>query len=252
MDNNIKLSLISIINKKEIYEGFRASLQTQINIKYELIPIFNLNNELNSPRSAFNAESKNAKGEYIVFIHPDIRFTSPTALCDIASLIDRKSDFGVMGVAGALPVGKNKRHIISSIYQGPDKIRVGSWNNNELEEVQTVDECLFIVRKEYFLKHQFGNIPGWHLYAVEYCLNSLIDGKKNYVVQAAVWHLSPGNSLDPNYVKQLDRIIKKYRKYFDQISTTVKAWPTHGLYPSLYRRYYYIKQMIKQRLKEII
>ena len=115
MDENIKFSLISIINRQDIFDDFIASLKTQINIKYEFLPIFNLNNELDSPRSAFNIESKHAKGEYIVFIHPDIRFTSPTALHNIAVRIDKQKDFGVIGFAGALPVGKNKRTILSSI-----------------------------------------------------------------------------------------------------------------------------------------
>ena len=45
---------------------------------------------------------------------------------------------------------------------------------------------------------------------------------------------------------QLEELVKKYKKNFKQISTTVKAWPTTGVKPYIYRRYYYIKQKIKQ------
>ena len=165
---------------------------------------------------------------------------------DIAEEVEKISNAGVIGVAGAQPISKNKRRIISSIYQGPNQHRVGQWNGSEFEEVQTVDECLFIIKKDYFIHHKFRVRVGWHLYAVEYCLNTLLDGLKNYVIKADVWHLSPGNSLDSNYIVQLEKLIKQYKQKFDQISTTVKAWPTRGIYAYIYRKYYYIKQRIKR------
>ena len=243
---NITFTLITIVDNKDVYNEFQRNLEMQTNIKYELIPIMNLNNELDSPREAFNESGKNARGKYIMFIHPDIRFLSRKALHDIAEEMNKIDNVGVIGVAGAKPITKNKRIIISRIYQGLDKQRVGQWNNKDYEEVQTVDECLFIIKKEYFIEHLFEIKPGWHLYAVEYCLNTILDGYKNFVVKADVWHLSPGNSLDPKYVMQLEELVKKYKKNFKQISTTVKAWPTTGVKPYIYRRYYYIKQKIKQ------
>lgn len=246
MDEHIMLSLITIVNNTEVYNKFRISLQAQINIKYELIPIMNLHNELDSPREAFNQAGENALGKYLMFIHPDIRFRSAEALHDIAERVNKINNAGVIGVAGAQPISKNKRKIISSIYQGSAQNRVGQWGGLEFEEVQTVDECLFIVNKEYFIHHKFEPKAGWHLYAVEYCLNTLLDGMKNYVVKADIWHLSPGNSLDPNYIVQLEKLIKKYKRDFEQIGTTVKAWPTRGPQAFIYRKYYYIKQRIKQ------
>ncbi|MFR0589284.1 glycosyltransferase [Bifidobacterium apri] len=248
-NKNIDISLICIANKKDIYAGFLTNLRSQINVSYELITIFNYNNEFDSARCAFNQNAKSAKGKYIAFVHPDVRFTSPTALHDITVKINNISDFGVVGVAGALPIGNRKRQIISSIYQGPHKTRVGVWANCDYEEVQTVDECFFIVQNKYFQRHVFEETRGWHLYAVEYCLNALIDGERNYVVKADLWHLSPGYSLDPNYVKQLEILIKKYKQYFQLICTTVKAWPTRGARAYLYRRYYYCKQTFKQIIK---
>lgn len=245
MEEQVMFSLITVVNNREIYNDFLINLHTQVNIKYELIPIMNLHNELDSPREAFNQAGEKALGKYLMFIHPDIRFRSDEALHDIAERVDKINKAGVIGVAGAQPISKNKRKIISSIYQGSAQNRVGQWGGSEFEEVQTVDECLFIVNKEYFIRHKFEEKAGWHLYAVEYCLNTLLDGMENYVVKADVWHLSPGNSLDSNYVVQLEKLIKKYRRDFEQIGTTVKAWPTRGLQPYIYRRYYYIKQLIK-------
>ncbi len=59
-------------------------------------------------------------------------------------------------------------------------------------EVQTVDECFFIMNKNIIEKMKFTSLNGWHLYAVEQCLRMTKLGKRNYVVPANLWHLSDG------------------------------------------------------------
>ena len=86
---NITFTLITIVDNKDVYNEFQRNLEMQTNIKYELIPIMNLNNELDSPREAFNESGKNARGKYIMFIHPDIRFLSRKALHDIAEEMNK-------------------------------------------------------------------------------------------------------------------------------------------------------------------
>lgn len=67
-------SLITIVNKEDVYQAFKAGLEKQTGVEYELIRINNENNEYNSARKAFNDAAKKAKGKYLVFLHPDIRF----------------------------------------------------------------------------------------------------------------------------------------------------------------------------------
>ncbi len=245
MKSEIKVSLILIVNKEEVYQDFINSLKTQIDVQYQLIPIANCHHEYDSARKAFNEASQQAEGDYIAFLHPDIRFLSPKSLCDIIQSVESLNDFGVAGVAGAKAISKKERKILSNIVHGDQKQSAGK-RITEPVSVQTLDECFFIIKKDYFEKHPFPNIAGWHLYSVQYCLDAIRDGKTNYVVPAELWHLSDGKSLDPNYVDQLNDLIKKEKPYFDLICTTVRAWPTKGLSAIMFRKYYKAKQRIKK------
>ncbi len=247
MNQKIKVSLILIVNKKNVYNEFLKNVNSQKNIVYELIPINNYHNEYTSARQAYNSAAKDAKGEYLMFLHPDIRFLDKMSLCDILNQVDRLTDFGVAGIAGAKKSAKKKRDIYSNIFHGSEKKRVGIEINQPVP-VQTLDECLFIIKNKYFQRNPFSHRDGWHLYSVEYCLDALRNGRVNYVIPSRVWHLSDGKSLDANYVFQLNEIIKKERSSFDLICTTVKAWPTKGINSFLYRKYFKFKQYIKQLL----
>ena len=84
------------------------------------------------------------------------------------------------------------------------------------------------------------------MYGVEYCLEAIRNGKKNYAVPGRLWHISPGNSLDEKYMSQLEDIIQMYKKEYSMICTTVKGWHTRGVASFMYRKYYWIKQRIKR------
>ena len=240
------LSILTIVNRQEVYEEFLRSLEQQEGVSFELRPVFNLRNEYDSARRAYNEAVRKAKGTYLLFSHPDIRFLSSSALKSIRDQAEALGDFGVVGVAGAKKKSGTAGEIIAGIVHGPNKEKIGDRRITAPEEVQTVDECLFLIRREDLLSHPFPDKPGWHLYAVEYCLDSIRRGKTNYIVPAEVWHLSDGKSLDEKYVAQVDALVKERRNQFDVIYTTIKTWPTKGLSASLYRKYYWLKQRVKR------
>lgn len=244
----IDISLITIVNDKDVYEGFLNSLGKQKNADYELIPIYNTNNEYQSARSAYNDAAQTAKGTYLCFVHPDVRFLDTDSLANILDQVMSIDDFGVIGIAGAQARGRKNRVILTTIVQGKQLNRVGEMISKP-EEVQTVDECLFIVKNEYFQSVHFPQKDGWHLYGVEYCLQALGKGKKNYVIPSKIWHMSDGKSLDCKYVSQLNSLVKEYKNDYKLICTTVKAWPTRGICARLYRKYYWVKQYIKRKIR---
>lgn len=245
---NKQLSVLTIVNRQEIFEGFRESLQAQEEIDYELLPIVNLNGEYDSARKAYNEAALKAEGTYLLFSHPDIRFLKPEALKELMEQAEKIRDFGVIGVAGAKEKAGNsgKGEILAGIVHGSNQDYFGTRQIRKPEEVQTVDECLFLVKKDDFTEHPFQEKPGWHLYAVEYCLDALLNGQKNYVVPADVWHMSDGKSLNEKYVSQVDQMVRERRGQVDVIFTTIKTWPTKGLTAFLYRKYYWLKQRIKR------
>lgn len=240
-------SLVTIVNCNEVYEAFLVNLKTQVDVDLEVIPVRNPNNSMfSSARKALQYGAIKATGEYLIFIHPDVRFLSKHALYDILQEIKGIPAFGVIGVAGCPAELVNRNRVIySSMLHGENKKRAGIPLNIPIK-VQTVDECLFVQRKEYFDKVGFTHKEGWHLYAVEQCLRAEQDGFNNYVVPSNIWHISDGKSLDPNYVKQISLLTKEYSNEYAYINTTVKKWKTKGFFARAYLVYYYYKQVIKK------
>ncbi len=246
---DIDFSIVTIVNKLEVFDDFCKSVEKQQDVSFELIPIYNLKNEYKSARSAFNSVLNKCNGTYVIFTHPDIRFETSKELHTTKLFLEETTNFGVIGVAGASGEknNTNKRVIYSNLTHGANKKDAGV-KIDALQEVQTVDECFFVVKKNYIINKKFSNLEGWHLYAVELCLQCILENKKNYVIPLNIWHLSDGKSLDSNYIYQLNKIIQIYGNEFPILYTTVKLWKTKGLKPRIYRHYYLIKQKIKRKV----
>lgn len=248
---NIDFSIVTIINDQKMFEGFCTSLNKQKGVRVQLIPIYNLNNEFYSARKAYNSILDKCTGKYVIFTHPDIRMETPNTLSSIKQNLCELDSFGVVGAAGAVADNNNieNRIIYSSIHHGKDKREAGEIIKKPMV-VQTVDECFFIVDRKFIISNKFDEVDGWHLYAVELCLECILKKKNNYVVPMTLWHISDGKSLDASYVYQIERIIKMYGKQFPIIYTTVKAWKTSGILPKIYRSYYALKQKIKTSIRK--
>lgn len=242
-------TLILIMNKKNVYQEFVENIDTQEDVSYEVICIDNCNNQYDSARKAYNEAVEKAKGKYLIFLHPDIRFITKNGLHNIVENVENIKNFGVIGVAGCpLELVNGKRIILSNICHGKSKCKAGK-SIERPYEVQTVDECFFIVERSKFSDINFTEKKGWHLYAVELCLQFLNAGEKNYVIPVDLWHQSDGKSLDYRYVLQLRELIKEFKNSTDFINTTVKKWGTKGLLNNCYTIYYLCKQWLRGKIK---
>lgn len=242
----LKCSLITMYNDKAIAQEFEENLATQQEIDYELLSIDNYGGEYSSIRAAYNEAFQKSCGDYIVFLHPDIRFLTNHTLAEVIKKCEEIQDFGVVGIAGAASGESGERVVYTSIVHGEKKANPGEEITDRIE-VQTVDECMFIVKREVFERTRFAMKEGFHLYAVEYCLDMILEGRTNYAIPAQIWHMSSGQSMDPSYITQLENVLDVYRKDFDVLYTTVKKWPTSGLLPYIYRRYYYVKRYLERK-----
>lgn len=245
-----KYSIITIINNKSTFDEFSVSLSQQRDVDYELIKINNCNNEFTSARSAYNHAANLAKGEFLIFCHPDIRFLDERSLFDICKFAQDQKEFGVMGIAGSpSELKNNNRVLLSTIIHGNDKIQAGDSNFSHATEVQTLDECFFIMTKKFWELHPFSTQDGWHLYAVEQCIVANLNNQKNYVVPARIWHTSDGKSEDYHYYIYLRQLIHKYRDNLPAtLNTTVKKFPTRGMSANLYTLYWLLNRWTKQFL----
>lgn len=187
-------SIITIVNKEKIYEGFLKNLKEQEGVRYELIKINNDHNQFSSAREAYNDAMKKAHGDYFIFLHPDMRFLDKFALKDALEQIVKIDDLGVAGISGCpFELHHHKSTILTTIVQGDPYYHFGK-SIDKVTKVQTVDECFFVMTREFCEKHPFTDVKGWHMYAVEQCLIALLNDRENYVIPARMWHYSPGNS----------------------------------------------------------
>ena len=231
MSTTKQFSLITIVNKEPVYQEFKQGLEEQVGVDYELIRINNDHQQFTSARAAYNQAAERAHGEYLVFLHPDIRFLTPTSLKDLLDQVVALPKLGVAGIAGCPTELQNgDRLILTTIVQGKDQEPVPTAEPiATATPVQTVDECFFVMTKNFWRAHPFTDCPGWHFYAVEQSLIALQNGFQNYVLPAQIWHTSAGASEDYHYVQIARRMIKEYGADFPVINTTVRKWETRGL-----------------------
>lgn len=219
-------SIITIVNKENVYKDFKQDLAKQKEVNYELIKVVNDHNQFDSARDAYNHALAKVHGDYIIFLHPDMRFLDDLALHDVLNEIVKIHNLGVAGIAGCpSKLYNHKSLILTTIVQDDPPYHFGE-PISQATKVQTLDESFFVMKSEYAKKHPFSDIQGWHMYAVEQCLVALINGRNNYVVPARLWHMSPGNSENWQYVQTGREIVRRYGKYFSSINTTMTTWNT--------------------------
>ena len=243
------VTVVTVWNKEAVFCEFTEALKEQKGVSYTLLAVDNSENRYPSARAAFNAQIDRIETEYVAFLHQDIRFLDAYALADIVKWAEAQDNLGVAGVAGC-PTG-DRWELISSIVHGAAAVAAGKAIEKPVP-VQTVDECLFILRTDVLRAHPFSDKAGWHMYAVEQCLELAKAGYDNIVMPARIWHLSSGDSLDHTYLYTLEEMIRQYGAQTPFLNTTVKQWKTQGLKARLYRYYYLQKMKLKRFLRKRI
>lgn len=218
------ISIVCIYNNKEILNKYLLkSLRTQT-VKFEPIFIDNTDNKFKSATEALNYGGNKANGKYLMFVHQDVFLFSDEWLDKIEKSLNSLKHFGVAGVAGVSEKGKD---VISNIKHGISHKKAGKIHIKNPFRVQTLDECLFIIPQNVFKTYKFDeNLNGWHLYAVDYCLNVNRNGLKVYVLPYFIYHMSHGYSMSEDFYSKLKYVLKKYKKDYDTIYTTCDVWNT--------------------------
>ena len=183
------------------------------NTKVDIILINNNEKKYSSAAMAYNNEVVRAKGDIIVFCHQDIAFDENFAE-NIEEIFKEHPNI-ILGVAGI----KKDGFVYSQLkYYKTKEYITQKRLNNELEEVESIDECLFAIKKEHFLKMMFDQVVcnHWHLYGVELCYH----GKKSdmklvpMVTSTQVYHKmesGTGLEVDKNFLKIIGKLCRKYK-----------------------------------------
>jgi GT2 family glycosyltransferase len=231
-------SIICIFNNKEVLDNLLlASLKEQTS-PYELILLDNTTRKYKSASNALNQGARDAKGDYLMFVHQDVSLVSRYNLKYAEEVLAGLPNLGAAGVAGN---GKNGGYSI--IHQGTPPRPVPNYSGmTEPIRTQTLDECLVIIPRSVFKAIQFDErtCDDWHLYSVDYCL-SLANLELNvYVIPMYVYHQSIGvettniwqeimhlGPYSEGYYQTLKKLIAKHGSHHKIIYTTIRNWNTY-------------------------
>ena len=231
--------MISIVvvynNERTLNEILLKSLRNQT-AKFELVTLDNTGGKFKSAAEALNYGGGKAKGDYIMFAHSDMWLSSNIWLEEAEGVLASISNLGIAGVAGQSENGKNWDERFRYSIFGERSGR-GRFVQTP-EEVQTLDECLFIVPRPVFRKLEFDEkvFNGWHCYAADYCLSVRQLGLKAYVIPAPCCHssLSAGYQIweFKDLLKYHNRMYIKHRRNYKRIymCTGEISWLKLGLH----------------------
>lgn len=219
------ISIVCVYNNKKILDKYLINSLKKQKSKYKLIILDNSNNKYKSAAEAFNSVYNDLVGEYFVFLHQDI-YLHKKFLEELESLLDLFDKTIIAGIAGK---SMNKLGVISNIEHGSPPTSAGKFKIKYPTKVQTLDECLIIIPNTVFrvLKFDEKTCDNWHLYGVDYCLNAAQIGFESYVLPIKIYHRSNAMSFSSEYDRSLKKLLKKHRKSFNWIYTTMGDWNTH-------------------------
>ena len=204
------MSIICVYNNKEILDKYLLESLKRQTKEYELILVDNRENQFSSAASALNYGAKKACGDYLIFTHQDINFVNKNWIEDTEKTLKKLDNHGIVGVAG-----KTVDSLVrSNIKQGIKPTDVTPYKLEKIELASTLDECLFIIPRDVFKKHNLSEkrCPDWHLYCVDYVYNMKENGYNAYLIPTELEHKSKGASMSEGYYKTLPNLQKKYMK----------------------------------------
>jgi len=234
------ISIVCVFNNTKVLDNYLLKSLKNQTVNYELILIDNSSNKYETATQGLNKGAKKAKRKYLIFVHQDVDLHSKNWLEKVEITLDSLFNLGVAGVAG-----KSKEGMVTNIKDGIPPTFLSKFKINQPQKVQTVDECLFIIPQTVFNRFKFDEeiCNNWHLYCVDYCLSILKNNLDVYVLPKYVYHASHGDSFSNSYFIVLEKLLRKYKKDYNRIYTTVWNWNTTYSF-RLQKTWYIIRRWI--------
>jgi len=196
------ITFVVPVNDDRVLEhNFLASPALQGCGKTEIL----LQRGFGSAAVAYNAAIDRAVSDLIAFVHQDI-YLPPSWLKDVSrtvSYLDREApDWGVLGCYGVTRenthagfVYSNGIGVIGARFERPVAVR-------------TLDEIVLIIRRSSRLRFN-PQVPHFHLYGAELCLQAAEGGRKCYALPAFCIHNTRYASLLPKEFYESYAVVKK-------------------------------------------
>ncbi len=160
-----------------------------------------------SAAETYNIGIDKAENEIMVFVHQDVYL--PAGWVDklrneIRNLERMQIKWGVIGCYGICENGKSSGYVFSN---GLGKV-LGA--KGSMHKALTVDEMVIILNRATGLKYDI-QLPGYHLYGTDICLQSDDSGYENYIMKNFCVHNSlPVRKFNSSFWKACGYIRKKW------------------------------------------
>jgi glycosyltransferase involved in cell wall biosynthesis len=252
------LSIIICSRTPKISPELLHNIEETIGCAYELIIIDNSENKY-SIFEAYNLGIKKSIGDYLCFIHDDIRFHTEGWGNVTSSIFQSDAKIGLIGVAGT----KVKTKMLSGWWDCPEKYRVINiiqhlrsgkienwhvgWNDSFLEEVVAIDGVFMAMpkRDKVFFTKKFS---GFHNYDLDISFKVGLNNKKIVVTnQILLEHLSEG-VVDGDWVNSTLKTHNFYNKILPlSIDSNLKDSDYKAIDFDNVRKMIYLAFMYKRR-----
>ncbi|MET0464615.1 MAG: hypothetical protein ABW007_15725 [Chitinophagaceae bacterium] len=211
-----RFSICSIVTRVEEFEEMKTSFEKcGFEQDCEYIIADNTKGNRFDAYTAINRFLKEAKGEFILIAHQDVRCIDQAAslLRILEDLSVKDPKWAVCGNAGASGYHRDLRYLVNR-----DKTIT---HEHLPARVYSLDENLLIIRRSASIVVS-SDLSGFHLYAADLCLLADYLGYHCYVIPFMVEHLSMGNLKDLAHHKDtfLDKYGYKLRNRFIQTPGT--------------------------------
>jgi|SRR6202140_3593435 len=213
------LSIVCVFNDADVLKNrLLDSLAAQLT-PHEVITVDNVKGRFDRAAKALNWGAAQSRGDWLVFVHQDIQLLSNDCLARAEKLLESSVFDGWAGVAGFTREAKLRGIILDRA------MLLGSPFEGQ-KEVQTLDECLLMHRREPKGHKYFDeSVPGWHAYGVDACCTAIRGGATNYVLPLPVWHDSKSTNLQG--LEEAHRYIwEKHGAALPRIATTCGDLPS--------------------------
>ena len=218
--------------------------------KYTHILIDNRNKKYECAAKAYNQElriKEQRLGKILVFCHQDISFDN-SQLLNHAEEEFHKNPNQILGVAGM-----QQNEVVLSNLRYADSKKIITQNQVVSKmEVESLDECCFMVPRSLFEKLSFDEktCSFWHLYAVDYCYAARIRyGIKSFVLPDIIYHKKETNNglyADNTFLRSMWKMTRKYHREISTIYSPCYVIRTKSIFAILKLARTYLRNIIQQ------
>jgi glycosyltransferase involved in cell wall biosynthesis len=216
------ISIIICSINKTFFDQVEKSVKETIGVIYEIIRIDNTIVNYGICK-AYNEGAKQAKYDYLCFMHEDILFRSDNWGNILIDFFKSSPKTGLVGVAGSsykslVPsiwaqglFNTDYRNIVQH-YKNLQVSEVG--NQTEFNEVKTLDGVFLFTKKTIWEKHPFDdlNFDKFHCYDLDFSLQIGQDYKLFVCNGVLIEHFSSG-SLNKDWLKYSIKLSEKWKHY---------------------------------------